>query len=451
MNRMSAIPSGVADIRFTALPQGSAFESGRPVRCFRARFLQPLRLVPETRCKSRIRFSDMNPSELEDRLFSLLRAALWRRPDELSGFGPCDPAAWERLCALAARQGVAALVWEVLPFLPEDRRPPMPLRLRWALRVGAVESRWRRQRRTLARLAAFYARHDIPMMVLKGCGLSRFYPVPEHRPCGDIDIWLFGHRAEGDERMAREWGIRIAAEPGHHTTFRIDGIPVENHNDFVHPGRYASNARYEARLARRAAEPGGCLELGGARVCLPSATFDALFLMRHMAVHFVLSGITVRHLTDWALFVAGSRSRIDWTEFRTAVREAGMQPFADCVQALCVDCLGMEPAWVPPFRRHAALERRMLDDVLDFRTPEPPPEGLLRGGWFRLRRWWAQRWKHRMVYAESLTGTLLRLSWRWLTRHSRRFRRFRRFRGSRPAPPDPPPKKTKPGTLAPGP
>ena len=150
MNRMSAIPSGVADIRFTALPQGSAFESGRPVRCFRARFLQPLRLVPETRCKSRIRFSDMNPSELEDRLFSLLRAALWRRPDALAGFGPCDPMMWERLCALAARQGVAALVWEALPFLPEDRRPPMPLRLRWALRVGAVESRWRRQRRTLA-------------------------------------------------------------------------------------------------------------------------------------------------------------------------------------------------------------------------------------------------------------------------------------------------------------
>lgn len=142
--------------------------------------------------------------------------------------------------------------------------------------------------------------------------------------------------------------------------------------------------------------------------------------MRHMAVHFVLSGITLRHLTDWALFVAGSRSRIDWTEFRTAVRDAGMQPFADCVQALCVDCLGMEPAWVPPFRRHAALERRMLDDVLDFRTPEPPPEGLLRGGWFRLRRWWAQRWKHRMVYAESLTGTFLRLSWRWLTRRAGR-------------------------------
>ena len=369
----------------------------------------------------------MTDDELEDRLFALLRAALWNGSGTtvcgpfgaFGAFGPFGPDAWRALHALATRQGVSALVWEVLERLPAELRPPRELLLHWAVQTERAEHRWHRQQRTLARLAAFYARHGIPMMVLKGCGLSRFYPVPEHRPCGDIDIWLFGHRAAGDDRMAREWGIRINAESEHHTTFRIDGIPVENHDNWVHPGKYASNARYEARLTRCAAEPGDCTEVEGVRVYLPSATFDALFLMRHMAVHFVEAHIGLRHLTDWALFVAHARDRIDWTEFRTGVRDAGMQPFADCVQALCVDRLGMDASWVPPFRRDAALERRMLADVLDFQSPDPLPDTWLCGTRLRFRRWWSNRWKYRMVYAESLAGTLLRLSRRYLARRFR--------------------------------
>lgn len=36
------------------------------------------------------------------------------------------------------------------------------------------------------------------MMVLKGYGLGKNYPAPNHRPCGDIDIWNFGRQEEVD-------------------------------------------------------------------------------------------------------------------------------------------------------------------------------------------------------------------------------------------------------------
>lgn len=44
----------------------------------------------------------------------------------------------------------------------------------------------------VASLAGFYNAHGYKMMVLKGYACSLNWPRPEHRPCGDIDIWLFG-------------------------------------------------------------------------------------------------------------------------------------------------------------------------------------------------------------------------------------------------------------------
>ena len=121
---------------------------------------------------------DMEKNDPENLLIQLLRRALWGSPEDSRRLAACDAAAWERLYGLAAQQGVLALLWEVLERLPAEQQPPKALRLRWAFETVRVERRWRRQYRAVARLAAFYARHGIPMMLLKGCGLSRCYPVP---------------------------------------------------------------------------------------------------------------------------------------------------------------------------------------------------------------------------------------------------------------------------------
>lgn len=44
------------------------------------------------------------------------------------------------------------------------------------------------------------------MMVLKGYGLSLNYLKPSHRPCGDIDIWLFGKQKEADDARGTSQG-----------------------------------------------------------------------------------------------------------------------------------------------------------------------------------------------------------------------------------------------------
>lgn len=208
-----------------------------------------------------------------ERLFALVRATLRNRMDDASLFEGTDAAQWREIYDLSSVQGVLAQAWDGMQLLPEAMRPPRALRLQWAVNVERIEKVYRRQERAIARLAAFYREHAIPMMLLKGYGLSLFYPVPEHRPCGDIDIWLFGRQPEADKLVAREWGVPVDVHKEHHTTFDVDGIMVENHYDFVNKETHASNARLERLFKQYAAQPGESVAVAGVAVtCLRSSS-----------------------------------------------------------------------------------------------------------------------------------------------------------------------------------
>lgn len=355
-------------------------------------------------------------SATAEKLFALLRATLRGRVDEPAMFAGCDRDAWREIYRLSLRQGVLALAWDAVRMLPEGMRPPQDLRLQWAVNVDRIEKLYRRQEAAIAALAGFYREHDIPMMLLKGYGLSLLYPVPEHRPCGDIDIWLYGRQPEADKLVAGKWGIPVDVHKEHHTTFDVDGIMVENHYDFINTQTHASNARIERLFKQYAAEPGETVSVRGVPVCLPPVQFNALFLLRHAAVHFAAVDIGLRHVVDWYVFLAHNHDRIDWPELNAAAREAGMMPFVNCLHAICIDYMGLDAGFFPRFAHDAELEERVLNDILTPEFSAEQPSGLLPVVWFKTRRWWANRWKHRMVFDEDLAPAFLRSVWAHLKR-----------------------------------
>ncbi len=347
------------------------------------------------------------------RLFCvLLRAGLYPgRPIEEPSTGLSEDV-WREIYALCVRQGVVAIVYDGMMrllnegVLTAEAAPSRALRLQWALNVERIEQRYAVQRSVIARLAAFYGSHGMRMLLLKGYGLSLLYPRPEHRPCGDIDIWLYGRQAEADALMRREWGTEIDEDVHHHTTFALDGVMVENHYDFINIQSHLSNRTIERRLQELARESGERIEVAGQSVELPSADFNALFLLRHAAMHFAAMEIGMRHVIDWALFVAREHAAIDWEALYDMARRMNMHRFLDSLNALAIDCLGLDAACLPAFERNPELERRVLDDILYPEFSEQAPQGnVLRTIVFRTRRWWANRWKHRIVYNEGLFVT----------------------------------------------
>ncbi len=346
--------------------------------------------------------------------FVLLRAGLYPgRPIEEPSTGVSE-AVWREIYALCVRQGVVAIVYDGMMrlldegVLKSEAAPSRALRLQWALNVERIEQRCAVQRGVIARLAAFYGSRGMRMLLLKGYGLSLLYPRPEHRPCGDIDIWLYGRQAEADELMRREWGTEIDEDVHHHTTFVLDGVMVENHYDFINIHSHLSNRPIERRLQELARQSGECVDVEGRPVELPSADFNALFLLRHAAMHFAAQEIGMRHVIDWTLFVAREHAAIDWEALYDMARRMNMHRFFDSLNALAIDCLGLDAACLPAFERNPELERRVLGDILHPEFSEKAPQGnVLRTIVFRMRRWWANRWKHRMVYNEGLLFTFL--------------------------------------------
>ena len=349
----------------------------------------------------------------EELLLHLVRAGLHPgvEYDLPAGLVDLDKVDWPRLFSLGIDQGVAAVAWDGMPETMRQRLP-RPLRIEWALAVERIERNYDRQRRVLGGLAAFFAAHGIPVMGLKGYGVSLCYPVPSHRPCGDIDIWLFGHQAEADALLLQDKGIRVDNGEHHHTKFVADGIVVENHYDFVNVHHRASNQLVERNLKRLALLPGDTVSVDGHPLHLPPPDFNALFLLRHAAMHFAATEIGLRHVVDWALFAERYRGRIDWEALTGLARRLNMHRFLDALDAIAIDFLGVAPEVLPPVQRDEALQRRVLHEILAPGFSEAKPDGsILRVVAFKARRWWANRWKHRLVYSDGLVASFLHSSW----------------------------------------
>ena len=314
---------------------------------------------------------------------------------------------YHALYRLAARQGVVAIAWDGVQRLINDgvitaeKAPEKGVKLQWALSVERTEGQYRRQRKVIEQLAEIYGEAGINMMILKGYGLSLYYPVPEHRSCCDIDIWLFGEQQRADDTLRAKLGITIDEDKHHHTVFHIGGVMVENHYDFLNIASHLSNRDIEQRLKTLATTPES-FDIDGRTIYRPNANHHALFLVRHAAAHFAAVEIVLRHIIDWAMFVRHYHNDIDWEWLRGVCQFHNMDKFLDTLNALASEICDIDLSLMPGTVRRKELEHRILNDIL---TPEfsehKPDKGLFRVIAYKCRRWWANRWKQSIVYQEN--------------------------------------------------
>lgn len=337
-----------------------------------------------------------------------------------------DVVDWQAVKVLADKQGLTAIIVDGIEKLPDTKRPPKELLLRW---IGEVmqnyENYYELYRKAIAELAGCYNAHGYKMMVLKGYACSINWPKPEHRPCGDIDIWLFGRQKEADRLLASDLGINVDNSHHHHTVFNWMGFTVENHYDFVNVYAHKSSRDLEKVFKELGQDDSHSVEVIGdastgsaTRVYLPSPNLHALFLIKHMVSHFVAAEISLRHVLDWAFFVEKHWKEVDWEWLDGMLVKYHMKEFVGYINAICIDDLGFDSLM---FRDYSVgsggsvefkdMKERILTDILEPTYGSAEPRGLVKRLLYKYERWQGNAWKQKLCYSESRMSTFWRSIW----------------------------------------
>ena len=330
----------------------------------------------------------MIETKVHKALFELIREGLTPGPSLKGGeksfplgedLGEAD---WFALFDLSEKQGVGALCVDgfnkIHPQMPADKK----LRYRqyqWFGEAMRQEKKYKEQCRVLERLEKEApAQH---LVVLKGMTLARLWPIPEHRPCCDIDIYTGADHDKVDE-WARSQGCEVKDEgEGKHSSFTIDGVHVENHLHFL-----------DDMEAMRPVEE--WLKKG-----MPTPD-PYIFNLCHLARHFQeYESLSLRHIVDWALLVEETRKLgpEELRTLRTKVQEFGLEK----IEALLTGCAKRVIAYPPaPSLKGGGEEaperdvERALEDIL--RPKEKRSATIL--DWPRnMGLIFANRWKYRYV------------------------------------------------------
>lgn len=322
---------------------------------------------------------------------------------------------WHIIKSLAYTHGLSAVVLDGVEKLPEAKRPPQVLLLQW---IGEVlknyDQRYELYSRSINELAGFYNSHGYKMMVIKGYACSLDWSKPEHRPCGDIDIWPFGKQKEADKALDswfKDHGSRFEIDNSHHhhTVFNWGDFTVENHYDFINVHHHKSHVKLEKILKEFAADDSHYIEMKGdsdgaavEKVYLPSPNLHALFLIKHLMLHFSTGEITLRQVLDWAFFIEKHGKDVDWNKMLAIYDEFHMREFFNCINAICVEELGFASSIFSYVQFNPFLKERVLNDILNPRFQGEMPSNLFARILWKIRRWKANEWKHELCYKESM-------------------------------------------------
>ena len=349
---------------------------------------------------------DVASKELHNAFLTLVRLGIGHPVEEVP-----QQYDWPAIKKLAGKQGLLAVVMDGVDVLslrgvPQEYLPDRLLTMKW---IGEVVSSYEHRRenylQTISEMAEQYNSHGFKMMVVKGLACSLDWPRPEHRPCGDIDIWQFGKQKEADKLVEGEKGIKVVSSHPHHTEFHWGGFLVENHYDFINVHHHRSNAVFERLLKEQAAEEySGSVEVNGQRVYLPSADLHTLFILKHLMLHFAAEGIILRQVLDWGFHVKAHGAEIDWPWVLGVLDKFGMMPAFRIFNAICIEDLGFEEGAFPEGQAQCDLDlkQRVLDEILSPEFEGKVPKAVVSRLAFKLRRWKANAWKHRLCYKESM-------------------------------------------------
>lgn len=358
----------------------------------------------------------MNKNEKADIIAKICNGILLRGKQVLAP--ELSSAEWDELLEFASNQGVLPVIIQHLNNAIPTGVTSMGKEqlLQWIGISLQNEQNYKQRLSVMRKLARIFGKEGIDIMFLKGASLAQMYPNPEWRVFSDVDYYLFGASERGIELLAQK-GIENSEYYHHHTQASMDDVLIENHYDFVERVNHKCDLILDDALKELAAKEGHAVkatflgeDVNNAYLMTP--TMNAIFLMRHMSAHFVSETIPLKMLYDWALFLKHHAKDVDWNKVSALYDQSGMTAFAGIIQELLRKRLDVSFSDCPVFPVKEEYVERVWESVIDPPEPDPHAKFTLRYYLFEAKTFFANRWKHKLVYpGESYILLFFKYAW----------------------------------------
>ena len=284
----------------------------------------------------------MTPSQ--EKYLQLLRCGLWDRQSDQE----VDP----EVFAIAKEQSTTALICKDSRI---ERYQDELMNVLWShSRLNAV----------IAEISGILDARGIPSVLLKGQGCASFYPNPELRNCGDIDLYV------GPENYAD--AVAAIAVPGSpveecdiHAHLTYKKVTVEIHRACINTywmRRKKTLAQIEKQGLSKNLQT---IEIGGATINIPEVNFNAVYILYHLTHHLAYAGIGFRQICDWTMLLHSQKDKLDRGALSSMLEKVHMMNTWQLIGYIAVNTLGLPKEEMPfysdsPAPRAAAVVERIF-------------------------------------------------------------------------------------------
>lgn len=282
---------------------------------------------------------------MKEQFFELLRSGLWGGSCDLSLFDKSTD--WNAIYRLAWQQAVTGLVFDGIQTLPEDKRPSRMFYLKWCGALSHMEEANRKLNKELGEIYAMYRAYGMEPILLKGQGIAQCYRNPLHRQCGDIDLYVAPAFYDTANDILRKERAAEMEENYKHTSFWWHGVEVENHRMVVSFANPRSALALKCEMACMETLSCPVLSVDGSLVSVLPPSFNAVYLLAHLFIHFLDSGIGLRHVCDWACQLRSLSGPGERAEVARLLKAFGLEKAARMFGFILVEYLGLSSDVLP--------------------------------------------------------------------------------------------------------
>ena len=235
--------------------------------------------------------------------------------------------------------------------------------------------------------------NGVDPVLLKGQGIAKYYPKPELRQCGDIDIYVgqdnFQLTCEVIGAMSSDKDKEgdIPSTKHYHTRIGKAFFEIHRYTDVYFPPRLD-------RIYQRISDEGMSkdlvtLDFAGVPVLTPSIDFNVFFIFNHFWHHFIADGVGLRQICDWVLLLHHNYGKVDLNYLESVLCDMKLMKQWKVFGNIAVDVLGLPQNEMPFYdARYKDLSEKVLDLIMiegnfgmenlkDYKRPEGYVAGKL--------------------------------------------------------------------------